>query len=81
MSMAAMMYFSSWAVVIPVNTTDDMITPAKIATPPRFGVGWVWEVRPLGRAVKFFSLEILTIGGMEKKVTAKEKMTDVIIRI
>ena len=35
--MAAIMYFSSCAVVIPVNITEDTITPAKIATPGKFG--------------------------------------------
>jgi len=39
MSIAAIIYFSSCAVVMPVNITDETITPAKMATPPRFGVG------------------------------------------
>ena len=40
-NMAAMMYFNSCAVVIPVKSTDEIITPANIATPPRFGVGLI----------------------------------------
>lgn len=58
-----------------------MITPAKMATPPRFGVGVMCDVRPLGWAISFFILETLTREGIAKKVTQKEKMIAIPIRI
>jgi len=66
-----MVYFNSWAVETSVNNTDVIITPANMAIPPRFGVEWRWEVRPLGWAMSPSSLAILTIPGMDEKVIRK----------
>ena len=65
------MYFIKTDSQIAEKTTAETVKPAKIAIPPRFGVGSVCEVRLLGSATRPLYLETLAIVGVEKQVIRK----------
>lgn len=50
-----------------------------MATPPRFGIDPSCEVRPFGKAKRFFILETVTIEGMAYKEMARAKIKLLVI--
>jgi hypothetical protein len=62
------MYGSSILKDVPAKITVDNTNPANTDIPPRFGMIFLCDVRPLIVAQRFFNLEVCTIDGIVYQV-------------
>jgi len=73
-SIPAIIYFSSLAVLRSVKRTDERIAPAKIIVPPSLGTGWLCEDLSHGISNKFLALDNLLTAGMPNHVIKNARM-------